>query len=173
MYWLQSPPYWRRAAAAVLVLGALVWDLQSAPMAPYPFAARPIPAGSVIGSGDVEWRSLPSGAFPAPELGGRAAAVDVVPGDPIVGSMLADPVSVPEGWWAVPVQIAAGAVPGAAVLLVITDPPMTVPGIVVTSQRGDRFSMDYTPAVVAVPGQMAPLVAAAERAGLLVTATRP
>lgn len=173
MYWLQPPPYWRRAAAVALVLGAVLWDLRSAPTEPHPFAARDVAAGSVIEASDVEWRSLPVGSFEVPSLTATVAAVDVWAGDPISGSVLAGPVAVPDGWWAVPIQMAAPTAPGSPVLLVVTDPPVTVPGIVVSSQRGDRYSLDHTPAVVAVPGQMAPLVAAAERAGFLVTATRP
>jgi hypothetical protein len=59
------------------------------------------------------------------------------------------------------------------VLLVVTDPPLTVGGIVVSTQRGDPYSLDYRPALVAVPGEVAPVIAAAGRAGLLVTAVRP
>jgi hypothetical protein len=58
-------------------------------------------------------------------------------------------------------------------MLVITDPPLTIGGIVVSTQRGDPYSLDYRPALVAVPGNVAPLIAAADRAGSLVTATRP
>lgn len=102
-----------------------------------------------------------------------AAAADLAAGDPLTAPVLAAPVTIPPGWWAVPVDIGSRAGPGSSVLLVIVDPPLTVPGIVVSTQRGDRFAMDYSPAVVAVPGEAAPLVAAAERAGFLVTATRP
>lgn len=173
MYWLQPPPYLRRAAAAALLLAAFVWDLRGTANTPHPFAARPLPAGSPIAAGDVDWRHLPRGAFPVPSLEGMTAAVDLAPGDPLTAPVLTEPMEVPEGWWAVPVDIRSPATPGSSVLLVVLDPPLTVPGVVVTPQRGDRFGMDYSPAMVAVPAEAAPLVAAAERAGFLVTATRP
>jgi hypothetical protein len=156
-----------------LVLGALLWDLRAAATEPYPFAAAPIPAGSPFAAGSVEWRDLPVGAFAVPDLSAGVAAVDLAAGEPITGAVVSDPVAVPDGWWAVPVDLPSRASPGTPVLLVVTDPPLTIPGVVVTAQRGDRFAMDHSPAIVAVPGEMAPIVAAAERAGLLVAATRP
>jgi hypothetical protein len=156
-----------------LVLGAVLWDVRAAATEPHPFAGAPIPAGSPFAAESVEWRHLPAGAFAIPDLAAGVAAVDLAPGEPITGAVVADPVAVPEGWWAVPVDLSSRAAPGTPVLLVVTDPPLTVPGVVVTAQRGDRFAMDHAPAIVAVPGEMAPLVAAAERAGMLVAATRP
>jgi hypothetical protein len=173
VYWLQPPPYLRRAAAVALVLGALLWDLRSATTQPHPFAAAPILAGSAFVGDVVDWRPLPAGAFRIPDLAAGVAAVDLAEGEPITGAVVADPVTAPDGWWAVPVDVPSRAGPGTPVLLVVTDPPLTIPGVVVSAQRGDRFSVDHTPAIVAVPGEMAPIVAAAERAGLLVTATRP
>jgi hypothetical protein len=173
MYWLQRPPYLRRAAAVALVAAAFAWDLRGSSTEVHPFAARAIAAGSPIDQADLTWRRIPEGSFDVPELTGRVAAVDLAAGDPISGSVLAPPTSVPAGWWAVPVDVGAHAVTGEPVLLVVTDPPLTVGGIVVSTQRGDPYSLDYRPALVAVPGEVAPVIAAAGRAGLLVTAVRP
>jgi hypothetical protein len=173
MYWLQRPPYLRRAAAALLVVAAIAWDLRGSSTEVHPFAARPIAAGALISDADIRWRRLPTGAFEIPELGDRAAAVDLAPGEPIIGAVLTAPATIPDGWWAVPVEVGPHAIPGDPVMLVITDPPLTIGGIVVSTQRGDPYSLDYRPALVAVPGDVAPLVAAADRAGLLVAATRP
>jgi hypothetical protein len=173
MYWLQRPPYLRRAAAALLVVAAIAWDLRGSSTEVHPFAARPIAAGALISDADIRWRRLPTGAFKIPELGDRAAAVDLAPGEPIIGAVLTAPAKIPDGWWAVPVEVGPHAIPGDPVMLVITDPPLTIGGIVVSTQRGDPYSLDYRPALVAVPGDVAPLVAAADRAGLLVAATRP
>jgi hypothetical protein len=156
-----------------LVLVGLVWDLRATATVAHPFAASPIAAGEPFTAEVIDWRPLPAGAFAVPDLIGGVAAVDLESGDPVIASVVAGPIDVPEGWWAVPIDMARRSPPGTPVLLVVTDPPLTIPGMVVTAQRGDRFSMDHSPAVVAVPGEMAPLVAAAERAGLLVTATRP
>jgi len=99
--------------------------------------------------------------------------VDLAEGEPISASVVAAPATVPEGWWAIPIDVGPHAAPGDEVLLVVTDPPVTVAGVVVGAQRGDPYSLDYRPALVAVPGDMAAVVAAAEQAGVLVTATRP
>ena len=173
MYWLQRPPYLRRAAAALLVLAALAWDLRGSPTKQHPFAARAISAGTALTNADIAWRGLPAGSFDVPELDDRVAAVDLERGEPISASVLAAPTSVPDGWWAVPVDVGPHAVPGDDVLMIISDPEVTVTGVVVGAQRGDPYSLDYRPALVAVPAEMAPLVAAADRAGMLVTATRP
>jgi hypothetical protein len=48
-----------------------------------------------------------------------------------------------------------------------------VEGLVVTPQQGDAYSLDYRPAVVAVPAEAAALVASAAAAGSLVAAVAP
>lgn len=173
VYWLQPPPYARRAAAAAVLLVALLWDLRAGSTELFPFAARDVPAGEPFTTDAVDWRPLPAGSYRLPDLTSGTAAVAVSAGEPITAAVVSERVPVPDGWWAVPVDVGTAAAPGSQVLLVVTDPPVTVPGVIVVAQRGDRFSMDHSPAVVAVPGEMAPLVAAAERAGFLVTATRP
>ncbi len=173
MYWLQPPPYLRWAAAALLVVGAFLWDLRGSDTAPHPFAARPISAGTRLGASDVVWRRLPAGAFVVPDLTAAVAAVDLEGGEPISAAVLAGPIVVPDGWWAIPIDVSSHAGPGDEVLLVIVDPPLTLSGIVIEPQVGDATSLDHRPALVAVPGSQAPLVAAAAEARLLVTAVRP
>ena len=173
MYWLQPPPYARWAAATLLVLGALWWDLRAPPTAQHPFAARAIASGQPIADGDIRWDRLPRDTFPVPNLEGAVTAVAIAPGEPITAAMLAPDALVPEDWWAVPIDIGAPTSPGDTVMLVVLDPPLSVPGIVVEPQRGDSFSLDHRPALVAVPGDAAAVIAAAESAGLLVAAVRP
>jgi hypothetical protein len=172
VYWLQPPPHLRRIGAGLLVVAALVWDLRGGATEPYPVAARRIPAGTAITGADVRWLPLPAGAMAVPDLTGAITALDLRAGDPISPSAIAPTVSAPDGWWAVPIEV-GGAGPGATVLLVVTDPPMTVPGLVIHAQTGDRLALDHQPALVAVPGEAAALVAAAERSGLLVAAVQP
>ncbi len=173
MYFLQPPPYRRWAAAGLLVLGAFAWDLRGSATAPLPFAARAITAGDPVTAANVTWRRLPRGAFTAPDLSTAVAAVDIAAGEPISAAVLAGATAVPAGWWAIPIDVSPHAGPGDEVLLVVIDPPLTLPGIVIEAQRGDVTSLDHRPALVAVPGDQAPLVAAAEAAGLLVSAVRP
>jgi len=173
VYWLQPPPYKRWAAAGLLVVGAFLWDLRGSATEPHPFAARTITAGSQIGAADVAWRRLPAGSFAIPDLTAAMAAVDLAAGEPLSAAVLAGSTPIPDGWWAIPIDVSPHAGPGDEVLLVVVDPPLTLPGIVIEPQRGDATSLDHRPALVAVPGDQAPLVAAAEAAGLLVSAVRP
>lgn len=173
MYWLQRPPYLRWAAAAVLVIGAAVWDLRPEPTALHPFLTSPVSAGESIDATDLEWRTIPAGLITEPDLTHPVAAIDLALGTPLVQEMLRAPVTAPEGWWEVPVAVGAHASAGDHVMLVVIDPPTTVAGIVITAQRGDPYSLDYRPASVAVPADSAPLVAAASAHGTVVAAVRP
>ena len=164
MYWLQRPPYLRWAAA---------WDMSGDPTSLHPYLATDVAAGDAIGETDVEWREVPMGMLPAPDLTRPVAAADLQAGDPLLDAVLRGPVAVPDGWWAVPVAVGANAGPGDEVLLVVTDPPTTISGVVVTAQKGDPYSLDFRPASVAVPAEAAALVAAASAQGVLVAAVRP
>ena len=173
MYWLPRPPYLRWAGAALLLVGALAWDLREPAIELRPFAARPLAAGEAVDASAVEWREVPAGLLPAPDLDGAAAAVDLAAGDPLVDAVLSRAVAVPAGWWEVPVAVGTHAAAGDSVMLVITDPPATVEGLVVSPQQGDAYSLDFRPAVVAVPAEAGALVAAAAAAGSLVAAVAP
>jgi len=173
VYWLPRPPYLRWAAAALLLLGALAWDLRGPAVEMRPFAARSLQAGDAVDASAVEWREVPAGLLPAPDLAGVTAAVDLAPGDPLVDAVLSGGVAVPRGWWKVPVAVGIYAAAGDSVMLVVTSPPTTVEGLVVSPQQGDAYSLDFRPAVVAVPGDSAALVAAAAAAGSLVAAVAP
>ena len=173
MYWLPRPPYLRWAGAALLLLGALAWDLRGPALEVRPFAARAVAAGEPIDAAAVEWREVPAGLLPSPDLTGAAAVVDLAAGDPLLPALLGTRVAIPDGWWEIPVAVGTHAAAGDAVMLVITDPPATVQGLVVSPQQGDAYSLDYRPAVVAVPAEAAGLVASAAAAGSLVAAVAP
>lgn len=74
----------RDATASVRRFGAMV---------EVPVAARSVPMGTVLGAGDVAWRSLPAGVLPAEELErspvGRTAWVPLVEGEALVVSKFA------------------------------------------------------------------------------------
>lgn len=173
MYWLQPPPYFRRIAAVLLILAALAWDVRSAATDPFPTAAVPITAGTRITDEVVTWVDLPRGRLRAPDLSDATAVRDIDAGEPLTTSLLVGPISAPPDWWTVPIEIGSLSTPGDEVMLVITEPPLTALGVVITTQRGDPYTLDYRPAAVAVPPGVAPVIAAAEREGLLITAVRP
>ena len=151
VYWLQPPPYLRWAAAAVLVVGAFLWDLR-VPLPNRIRLQRAISAGARLGADDIVWRRLPEGAFTVPDLTTAVAAVDLEAGEPISAVVLAGPIVVPDGWWAIPIDVSSHAGPGDEVLLIVVDPPLTLSGIVIEPQVGDATSLDHRPALVAVPG---------------------
>jgi hypothetical protein len=109
----------------------------------------------------------------APSLDGVVAAVDVAAGEPITAGLLSAPTVVPDGWVTLPVDVGAPAPPGAEVLLIVVDPPGSVPGILVRSQVGDPYSLDFSPAMVAVPEDRAVAVAAASARGQVIAAIVP
>jgi hypothetical protein len=173
VYWLPPAPYLRWAAAAALLLGALAWDLRPVATETLPFAARSLQAGEAIDAGAVSWRAVPAGLFTAPDLSAATAANDLAAGDPLTPSVLGTAAVVPAGWWEVPVAVGSHARAGDVVMLVVTDPPTTITGLVVSAQQGDPYSLDYRPAVLAVPGESAALVATAAASGALVAAVAP
>ncbi len=136
---LSRPPYARWLAVIVLVAVALMWDLSRRATEPYPVAATSIAAGSLIGDGAVRWVDLPAGALPAPPLDGGRAAVDIRPGDPITPSVVTGADVVPDGWWAVPVDLPAGVPEGAPVRLLLPSGRM-VDGVVAASADEDVFA---------------------------------
>jgi hypothetical protein len=173
VYWLPRPPYLRWAGAALLLAAALAWDLRAPRTELRPFAARSLQAGETVAAPDVAWREVPAGLLPAADLQGATAAVALAPGDPLVDAVLRRGPAVPEGWWQIPIAVGSHAAAGDEVLLVLLDPPATIGGLVVAPQQGDSFSLDFRPALVAVPGESAALVAAAAAAGTLVAALAP
>jgi Flp pilus assembly protein CpaB len=172
VYWLQPPPYLRRAGAMLLIVGAIAWDLQAAATEPYPVAARPIAIGSPLTADAVAWIELPSDLIPTPDVSAATAARNIAAGEPLTSALLTGPVSAPPGWWTVPIEVGTLSAPGDEVMLVIVNPPLEASGLVITAQIGDPYTSDYRPAAVAVPPEAAPVIAAAEREGILITAVR-
>jgi hypothetical protein len=157
----------------LLVVGGLVWDLRTTPTTTHPFLAAAVDAGEPIPAESVEWREIPTGLLAPVETGDGVAAFDLAAGDPITSSSITTAPTVPDDWWLVPVGVGDHARPGDSVMLIVVDPPTSIPGKVVVAQSGDPYSSDFRPAAVAVPAEAAPMVAAAAQQGMLVTAVRP
>ncbi|NIV57918.1 MAG: hypothetical protein GWN48_21330, partial [Actinobacteria bacterium] len=159
----------RRVAAALLVMAALVWDLGGSATVAYPFTATPAARGRPV---EVEYRQVPEGLFP-PGADTGTAVVDLPAGVPLLPYLVGTGVTVPDGWWTVPIEGAAHAASGDRVMLVSADPPLRFIGLVVSAGRGDRYSGDYRPALVALPEEEAALASAASSLGGLVVAVQP
>jgi hypothetical protein len=169
VYWLKPSLLPRRAAAAVLVVTAVIWDLRGPATVAYPFTTAHTPRGRTV---EIEFRHVPEGLLPPPADGG-AAAIDLPAGVPLLASLVAPEVTVPDGWWSVPIDGAGHAAPGDSVMLVSADPPLRFVGLVVTSGQGDRYSGDYRPTLVALPEEEAALASAATALGTLIVAVQP
>ncbi|NNC90907.1 MAG: hypothetical protein HKN80_00305 [Acidimicrobiia bacterium] len=171
MFWFGRPSYWRWAAAAILVVGALVIEFWPTEQVPYPFAAAPIGPGEPF---EVEWRQLPASAYDRPPLIGAVAAHALEEGEPITLSDVQRPVSVPAGWWALALEVPTRLAPGSPTQLVLAggEGP-AVPGIVVASEDPDRFGASGPTALIAVPAADASRVAVAAAARQITVLVAP
>lgn len=172
MFWLTRPPYLRWAAAVLLLIAALAWDLRGRSGVPYPFAAQPIAAGTAIEEADVEWRTMPAGALAMPDLSVPIAARAIPAGEPILPSAVDADAGIPHGWWAVPVALPAAAVIGSRVRLIATDSRLESEGIVVAAGSTDLLSISDA-GLVAVPPERATAIATAAVAGTLIVLIEP
>jgi hypothetical protein len=172
VFWLTRPPYLRWAAAALLLIAALAWDLRGRSGVPYPFAAQPIAAGAVIEEDDVEWRKMPAGVLAMPDLSAPIATRAIPAGEPILPSAVDADAGIPDGWWAVPVAIPAAAGVGSRVRLIATDSRVESEGIVVAAGSTDLLSI-WDAGLVAVPPEHATAIAAAAAAGTLIVLVEP
>lgn len=72
-----------------------------------------------------------------------------------------------------PIEIRTLSAPGVKVMLVIVESQLAARGLVIASQTGDPFTLDYRPVAVAVPPDSPPVITVAEREGNLVAAGKP
>ncbi len=172
MFWLTRPPYLRWAAAALMLVGAMVWDLRGRAGEPYPFAARPITAGATITETDVVWRTVPGDLLATPDLSAPVASRAIAAGEPILPSALDADGGIPDGWWSVPVALPAATTVGARVRLIVPGPGVESNGIVMAVGTEDLFAVGGS-GLVAVPPEHAPTVALAAMEGTLIVLVAP
>lgn len=170
MLLLSKPPLLRWAAAVIVVLAAIAWDLSGRATEPFPFAAEPIDRGTPITEELIEWRRVGRGDLAVPTLEGRRAAVDIATGDPITASTLETPDLVPDDWWSVPMEVPIGLSEGTAVRLLLPAGAF-VDGIVTAAPTDDAFG--GTVGAVAVASEHLEAVAAAASAGLVMIVISP
>ena len=158
VFWFRRPLYLRWFVGGALVLIAFAMDMRRGATEPYPFARRDLAKGQVVGPEDVEWRDVPVGLLPAPDLLLGALTRPVAVASPLIDGVTSGVSPIPEGWWAVPVGLPESVVPGAAVLIVVQSLAHSIPGVVV--QPGGLGTFGVTEAgLVAVAEQDAVVVA--------------
>ena len=167
MFWFGRPPYLRWIAAAVLVAGAALIEFWPTDEAAYPFTSTAGEAGEPL---RVEWRMLPAGAYPRVSLDGKVPGHAMPAGEPIAASDLQVPIDIPNGWWALALEVPFPLHPGAATRLVLGEGG-DVPGIVIASEEDNSFVAPT--ALIAVPGEHASAVATAASARQVVVLVAP
>lgn len=158
MFWFGRPPYWRWVTAILLVAVAGFVEFRPQPTVLHPFAADAAAAGEAP---EIEWREVPAGMLMMPNVEGVASHA-LRAGEPLSPSDLVSSRPVPDGWWALAVELPAMVAPGTEVQLVLTEAAgAPVPGIVIGADELDGGVGAGPIALVAVP---------AEQAGRVVTA---
>ena len=171
MLWLSRPPYVRWFAAVAIVLAALAWDLSGRQTAQYPFAATDLGRGTALSDDTIVWKTAPTGVFPIPDLRNATASTAIAKGDPITRSVLGPSISIPEGWWSVPIALPKATVAGATIRVVLPNGE-GVSGVVVQPATSDSFG-SLESAAVAFPSGVAELVARVSSLGELVVLIEP
>ncbi len=162
MVWLIPPPYLRYAAAVLLVVGALAWDLRPEPVVDHPFLRVAVAAGADLDPGAIEWRSIPAGALPNVMVEGRAA-IDLPAGTALLPGMISTGPVIPEGWFALELSVPAAARPGQLIRLVIDESTFTDGLVISQAQSNSTFLTEGSAALIAVPEPAAAIVADAAR----------
>ncbi|HVR32899.1 MAG TPA: hypothetical protein VMS74_09345 [Acidimicrobiia bacterium] len=156
MFWLSRPPYVRWALAAAVVLTGVFVEFRPPTTVPHPFAEFQIAIGEVVDDTSVMWRDVPVGLLAPvrlPLVSDRRIGV----GEPVLGGNGAEDVSsIPDGWWAIEVDIPDGTRSGSTVRLVTATG--VADGVVVDVREGD---FGERTALVAVPEAAISMVAAA------------
>ena len=161
MYWFRRPPYLRWTAAVIVVTLALWMDLRREPTELRPFAVAMIEAGTAMEPDLIEYLEVPAGLLPEVELDGITVNL-IQSGEPIIPALLSDRGALPEGWWALEMQVPSGVAPGSELRLVVEEDGVNaIPAIVTAVVPPDPLDGWSQPsALVAIP---------ADRAGALAT----
>ncbi|MGI8518586.1 MAG: hypothetical protein ACR2ME_09650 [Acidimicrobiia bacterium] len=169
MYWLSKPPYLRRAAAVLILLAAMAWEIRPVSQERRPFLAAAVSAGDGVTTDQIDWRDVPVGVLPELAEPGGTFVADFSAGTPLVASMLAAEPAMPDGWWGIEVPVPAGTSAGTDVRLVVDvrQEPRVIAGLVIRIVGEDSF--DGLTALVAVPESEVGAAAAALADGSLRT----
>lgn len=163
MLWLQNPPWARWFIAIVITVFAIWTEFRPEPSVEHPFAIELIEAGDEIGPKNTEIRMVPFDLLePVSTTGFATRAYE--PGEPITAAGLADePITAPEGWWALEIDLPAGVAAGADIQVVLLDTGVLVPGRVTGKPNPDPLSNGA--GSVALPPEWAATVASAALSG--------
>jgi hypothetical protein len=150
-----------------VILAAAVLDLAGGATEPFPFVTSAVARGNPIDAATIEWRDVPIGLLGDAAHTTGVASRDLAAGEPLVAGAVTDSLAVPSGWWAVPVDLPDSARPGMPVRLIAVEPTVDVEGVVAQTPQPGAFAVT-SPGLVAVPPDVADVVAQAASGGRLV-----
>lgn len=165
--WLDRPPIVRWVAAASLVAVAAWSELAPPPTVSLAFLVADVAAGTPLGPEHVEYRTVPDGSIETVEPSG-VATTDLWTGDPLVASMVTEPV-IPPDWLVIEAPIPSHAPPGASATAIILgdgSAPVEFEATVVHRGSDDPFGTGI--GALAVPAEWVGQAAAATAEGRLV-----
>lgn len=157
MFWLTRPPYLRWALAGLVLIVGVTLELRPPRTTPHPFAIETIGVGEQIDETRVRWRDVPTDLLAPVDLPVTAMR-RIEAGDPVLAGTGAgnDDGAIPAGWWAIELDMPAGARAGMPVRVVTHDG--TADGVVIEVRDGD---FGVRSGLVAVPDELAHTVATA------------
>ena len=171
MIWLQTPPWGRWLAAALIAAVSLWIEFRPETMTPHPFASGEITAGTTVDETNTETRMLPVGTFSTVDLG-QVARMTIPAGDPILASHLGEEgQSVPKGWWSLEMPLPVGARPGDAARIVLLDSDVVAEAVII--EDPDQDPLGSGTGLVAVEAERAADVARAAGEGRAVVMIAP
>lgn len=162
MYWLGRANYVRWVIGVAIFGVALFAEFRPTNTVAHPFAASEIARGEPLAG--LEWRQIPRGLLPMPDLNAAFAAVDLAVGEAVLPSHVAASGHVPGDWWSIPVAMPFAAPTGTLVHLVDTQTGLSTEGVVMAEPPNDPFAIEAS-ALVAVPPESAAALAVAAAAG--------
>ena len=163
MLWLESPPWGRWLAAALIAIGAIWAEFRPDSLIEHPFATERIERGDVIAEQNTEYRRVPTGLF-EPVVLGLTALANVEEGEPLLASKVGDPDEViPSGWWSIEIELPPSASRGDAARVLILSTGVMVDAVVVSAWTDDSFGTPL--GALAVAPEHASEVAAASELG--------
>ena len=162
VYWLGPIRYLRWVAAVAVLTVGLYAEFRPQNTVDYPFASEVIHRGDAVVS--IDWKRVPAGLLPHPDLDAAVAAVDIGAGEPLLPGLMMVALPVPAGWWSIPVSMPFVAPVGSHLQLVNTESGAVSEGIVVAAPPDDPFAIDPA-ALVAVPPEHAAAFAVAAAVG--------
>jgi hypothetical protein len=170
MFWLQSPAWGRRIAAAILVAIALWVELGPDQQVEHPFATETIEIGETLTSQNTETRRVPQGLLNHVDLDSVASRI-IEEGQPITTTDLrAMDSAIPTGWWIVTTDLPGHARAGDRVIVILLDSGKVIKGVVASSRPDDPFAASSAGVAVA-PGQASEvaIAAASSRIAVLIS----